>query len=95
MATLHEYLAFETFRLHAFAAWWQACHQHAIHCAEHGASPDEIWPLEQGAWEYDEAIQTFRGFEILNLPPDARATAMALLPAHLHHYVTDKTVHLP
>ncbi len=89
---LTDYIAFERFRLAAFAAWWTACHEHAVDCETTGLGPKEMWPMDGEGLVYDEALQDFIGGEIMDLPEPARSRALELLPEEFHATLMSKTV---
>lgn len=91
MSTHAAYTRHALFRVYAWSAWWQACHQHTL--ATQGADAAEAqWPLSQDSAAYADALDAFTGAEILALPADARATAMGLLPVEFHAMLTAKTI---
>lgn len=90
--SISDYVNFEAYRLYAFHAWWRACHDHAVGCAEAKKTPEQMWPLDAESSVYDEAAKDFIGDEVLSLPDSAKAYAISLLPEPFRHYAQDKNI---
>lgn len=63
-----------------FAAWWLTNHHFAIGADEEGVTADEMWPLDCGAGEYDEALLMFDEQNLIALEDEHFAHMLTLLP---------------
>ena len=63
-----------------FVAWWLTNNHFGIGAEEGGMTADEMWPLDYGAGEYDEALRMFDEVDTLELEDEEFAHMLTLLP---------------